>query len=139
MKALIFCVFACGTFACARTPRRAVVEVSPNSAENFDVAVQGRLASSCGMSKTRVTYYDAKDDGLARIADCLTSGALAGQTVTVSGSTDTRGKTVASYLNKKGVALERITLVRRGTLSSGMSETETDRENDRKVELSLSE
>jgi hypothetical protein len=126
---------ACVICACTPVSKRAVVEVQPKPGDAFDISVRGKLASECGLAHAR--YHHAEADPLARLADCLTRGSLRGEQVRITGSEDTRARRVAAYLAKRGVAKDRIKVVERGTLSTGMSETNLDKENERRVQIEL--
>jgi hypothetical protein len=123
--------------ACAATPEHAIVEIAPKPTDSFDVEVKGELATACGLRLSR--YYDAKTDAVARLAACLTTGALQGAHVKISGTSDSRPRRVARTLGQRGVPEAQMTIIRRGTLTSGLSETKIDKENERRVEIELGE
>lgn len=135
MKRAVGSLLVCGICACASAQKRTVVEVAPRLGENFEVSVGARLATTCGLGGRR--YHDAEEEAVERIADCLTSGDQTTAHVTISGSTDTRPRRLAGFLAERGVSVERITVIERGTMTSGMSETKIDKENDRRVRIEI--
>ncbi len=124
------------------------------SVELTKLEVSDEIAKRCDLPVAHFPFDSAAINGdakaaLDKLADCFSKGALAGQTMKIIGHTDPRGTvdynfglgqrragSVASYLEKRGLAYNKIETSSLGELEA-VGTTEDGYAKDRKVEILL--
>jgi peptidoglycan-associated lipoprotein len=120
------------------------------------VVVDERIARACNLPTPHFAFDSARveesaDAGLEKIAQCFTSGPLAGRKLNLVGHADPRGETeynyalgqrraggVATYLEDHGVRTTQVTTTSRGELdATGTNEATWAR--DRRVDMNLAD
>jgi peptidoglycan-associated lipoprotein len=161
-----FAATACSTTEEARPPRapdarpegarRAPPRAAVDDENRAQLSIDPRISDACGISAAYFDFDSSAIRGeiagvLDAVAECLTTGPLAGRALRLVGHADPRGETtynfglgqrragnVADYLQQRGVPNERLTTSSRGEIdATGVDERSW--QLDRKVEVLLAD